>query len=209
MYIEGTIKTWNDDRGFGFIQSHENQVEVFVHATAFKNRHTRPQVNQRVYFNIEPGPEGKPRAINVHFSRPVSRQKIASAEVPAQWGTWSFLAIPAFVFLFGVVSLVWNPPLLLALFYVVISVLTYFTYAMDKSAAKKGGWRTSESTLHWLSLLGGWPGALVGQHMLRHKSNKAPFRLIFWLTVFVNVSLFLLVASPKGQAYLEMFSLQF
>jgi len=47
------------------------------------------------------------------------------------------LAIPAFVFLFGVVSLVWNPPLLLALFYLVISVLTYFTYAMDKSAAKK------------------------------------------------------------------------
>ena len=82
--------------------------------------------------------------------------KIANNEVPAQWGTWSFLAIPAFVFLFGVVSLLWNPPLLLALIYVVVSVLTYIAYAMDKSAARKGKWRTSESTLHWLSLLGGW-----------------------------------------------------
>lgn len=127
--------------------------------------------------------------------------KIASNEVPAQWGTWSFLAIPAFVFLFGVVSLLWNPPLLLALIYVVVSVLTYIAYAMDKSAARKGKWRTSESTLHWLSLLGGWPGALVGQHRLRHKSNKAPFRFVFWVTVFLNIALFLVLASPKGQAY--------
>ena len=127
--------------------------------------------------------------------------KKARTETPAQWGTWSFLAIPAFVFLYGVVSLLWNPPLLLALIYVLLSVLTYFTYAMDKSAAKKGAWRTSESTLHWLSLLGGWPGALVGQHMLRHKSAKAPFRFVFWITVFLNVALFLLLASPEGQVY--------
>lgn len=202
MYIEGTIKTWNDDRGFGFIQSNEGQVEVFVHATAFNSRHIRPHVNQRVYFDLELSPEGKPRAKNVHFSRPVSGNKRERTDAPAQWHTGSFLAIPAFVFLFGVVSLLWRPPLLLALIYVLASTLTYVTYAMDKSAARKGRWRTSESTLHWLSLLGGWPGALIAQHMLRHKSNKAPFRFIFWVTVFLNVALFLVLASPEGQAHI-------
>lgn len=207
MYIEGSIKTWNDDRGFGFIQSNEDQIEVFVHATAFNSRHTRPHVNQRVYFDLELSPEGKPRAKNVHFSRPVFENKCERTDSPAQWQTGPFLAIPAFVFLFGVVSLLWGPPMLLALIYVVISALTYVTYAMDKSAARQGSWRTSERTLHCLSLLGGWPGALIAQHMLRHKSSKAQFRFVFWVTVLLNVIFFLLLASPKGQTYWAMWGL--
>lgn len=201
MYIEGTIKIWNDERGFGFIQATQGDVEVFVHVTAFNSRHIRPKVNQLVYFDLELSPEGKPRARNVHFSKLSSGSECDVKEGPAQWGTWSFLAIPTFVFLFGFVSLLWRPPLILAIVYLVVSALTYFTYAMDKLAAKKGGWRTSENTLHWLSLIGGWPGALIGQQMLRHKSSKAPFRFVFWLTVFVNIVLFIALASPEGQTY--------
>ena len=70
-----------------------------------------------------------------------------------------------------------------------VSLLTFIVYTMDKSAAKKGNWRIKESTLHLLSLVGGWPGALIAQQILRHKSIKQPFRFIFWLTVFLNVSL--------------------
>jgi uncharacterized membrane protein YsdA (DUF1294 family) len=67
-----------------------------------------------------------------------------------------------------------------------MSALAFIAYALDKSAAKNNRWRTPERTLHWLALLGGWPGALLAQRVLRHKSKKTAFLLVFWLTVLIN-----------------------
>jgi uncharacterized membrane protein YsdA (DUF1294 family) len=53
-----------------------------------------------------------------------------------------------------------------------INLLTFVTYAMDKSAAQSGRWRTPEKHLHLLSLAGGWAGAWCAQQWLRHKSSK-------------------------------------
>lgn len=68
-----------------------------------------------------------------------------------------------------------------------LSVITFIVYAIDKSAARRRGPRTPERTLHLLALAGGWPGALLAQRWLRHKSAKASFRRVFWVTVAVNV----------------------
>jgi uncharacterized membrane protein YsdA (DUF1294 family) len=70
--------------------------------------------------------------------------------------------------------------------YLVASVACFAAYAVDKSAARAGRWRTSEQTLHLLALLGGWPGALIAQSLLRHKSQKTGFLLIFGATVAIN-----------------------
>jgi len=59
-------------------------------------------------------------------------------------------------------------------------------YGVDKSAAQQGRWRTAESTLHAIALVGGWPGALVARQVFRHKTTKQPFRTIFWFTVIAN-----------------------
>ncbi|MGI2097871.1 DUF1294 domain-containing protein [Shewanella glacialipiscicola] len=72
--------------------------------------------------------------------------------------------------------------------YFTLSLLSFIAYAIDKSAAKRGKWRTKESTLHLLALMGGWPGALFAQNVLRHKSVKASFRNVFWLTVIANLA---------------------
>lgn len=72
--------------------------------------------------------------------------------------------------------------------YVVMSVLTFCVYAYDKYKAKKGAWRTSERTLHIMELFCGWPGALIAQKLLRHKSYKKSFSVVFWLMVVINVS---------------------
>jgi uncharacterized membrane protein YsdA (DUF1294 family) len=48
------------------------------------------------------------------------------------------------------------------------------------------GWRTQESKLHLVALLGGWPGALLAQDLFRHKSRKAQFQVVFWITFFAN-----------------------
>ncbi|MEN9373154.1 MAG: hypothetical protein RIR79_706 [Pseudomonadota bacterium] len=75
----------------------------------------------------------------------------------------------------------------------VMSMVTFIVYAVDKNAARRNAYRVSEKTLHVLALLGGWPGALLAQQMLRHKSVKPQFRLLFWLTVCGNIVLFTVV----------------
>lgn len=79
--------------------------------------------------------------------------------------------------------------------YVILGVITYGMYAKDKAAAQNGDWRTPESTLHLLSTLGGWVGALVAQTYLRHKSQKPEFRIVYYLTVIINLAglLFIMV----------------
>jgi uncharacterized membrane protein YsdA (DUF1294 family)/cold shock CspA family protein len=67
-----------------------------------------------------------------------------------------------------------------------LNVLTLCVYAADKNAAQRGGWRTSEKNLHTLSLLGGWPAAWLAQQSMRHKSSKAEFRAMYWLTIVVH-----------------------
>jgi uncharacterized membrane protein YsdA (DUF1294 family) len=69
-----------------------------------------------------------------------------------------------------------------------LSAATLLHYAWDKRRSRRGGWRVPENRLHLLSLLGGWPGALLGQRWLRHKTVKRKFRIVFWLTVFAHIA---------------------
>ena len=71
--------------------------------------------------------------------------------------------------------------------YVVMSGVILIAYAADKRAARMGRIRTRERTLHLLELLGGWPGALIGQQLFRHKRRKASFFLVTWLTAAAHV----------------------
>ncbi|WP_299695089.1 DUF1294 domain-containing protein [uncultured Vibrio sp.] len=84
--------------------------------------------------------------------------------------------------------------------YLVIGLVTFFVYAKDKRAAINGNWRVPEKTLHILSVAGGWLGALIAQDKLRHKTQKQPFRAIYWVTLVINVAAFLWTLTPTGQA---------
>ena len=68
-----------------------------------------------------------------------------------------------------------------------MSIVAFCMYAYDKFKAKHAMWRTPEKTLHALELLCGWPGALLAQRLLRHKSYKKSFRSVFWCMVFLNL----------------------
>lgn len=203
MRFEGIIRSWNDDRGFGFIEPVQGGQEIFVHIKAFKGLHGRPQAGQRLTFHVEVGPQGKKRAFNVELA-PLKRK--AEPRPPtkgsAQWGTASLLAIPAFLPILLLGYALGHPPRWAVWAYLLASGLTFLTYAWDKSAARRGAWRVPEDTLHMLALAGGWPGALVAQQVLRHKSSKAEFRAVFWVTVVANMAGFAFLASPYGQAFL-------
>lgn len=200
MRFAGFVKTWNDDRGFGFIEADQGGQEVFVHIKAFPARAGRPQLNQRVSFEIELNREGKKRAKNVEVERLRISSKPRQNNSPAQWGTASLFAIPAFALVYLLVAFAWRVPDWFAALYAGASVVCFGAYALDKSAAVAGNWRISESTLLFLGLAGGWPGAIVAQQVLRHKSNKASFRSAFWTTVFLNVVAFVGINSPLMSA---------
>ena len=78
----------------------------------------------------------------------------------------------------------------LFIIYAVMSVITFCAYGIDKFKAQKGLWRIPEKTLHILELCFGWPGALLAQRILRHKSYKKSFRIVFWAMVLINIGMF-------------------
>lgn len=208
MRFDGILKSWNEERGFGFITPLQGGDDVFVHVKALPARSGRPQLNQAVSFEVEPGPQGKKRATKVRWSSnaapaPARRQERARRArfSAAQWGTASLFAIPAFVVVYAVTALLWRVPTAVALWYLLASVACFMAYALDKSAATQGRWRVSEKTLLMLGLAGGWPGAILAQQLLRHKSSKAVFRSAFWATVIINVLGFVVLHSPLAATW--------
>lgn len=195
---KGKITTWNDEKGFGFITPLTGAKQVFVHINAFSNRKRRPDINQVVTYALSTDKQGRPCA---------ARATLAGERLPQKTkqknGSWS--VVIAFLFLSFVGMTVFAakiPPLVFAV-YLAASLMTFILYAVDKSAARRGAWRTQESTLHLLSLAGGWPGALVAQQKLRHKSRKQSFRAVFWVTVLINCGAFVWLLTPAGSATLQ------
>lgn len=190
MRFTGKLKTWNDDRGFGFIEADQGGAELFVHIKDFPSGTGRPSVGQALNFEVESRADGKKRAKDVQYpvqNKPNPRQRVES---PAPWTLPRLLALPAFVVIYALAVLRWgfSPAILLA--YVALSVAAFLAYAFDKAAAVSGRWRTPEQTLHLFSLAGGWPGALLAQQLLRHKTSKQGFIAIFWFCTILNVCVF-------------------
>ncbi len=205
MRLQGTIKTWDDARGFGFIEPALGGQDIFLHIKACKGLWERPRVGLVVSFEVELGPQGKKRAIRVEPLRraqPTRRQQASHS--PGQWGTATLFVLPLFGLVLALGYALGQPPIWLLWAYAGLSILTFLVYALDKSAAQSGSWRTSEKSLHVLALCGGWPGALLAQQMLRHKSNKQAFRATYWFTVVLNVLGFILMASPYAKQFMPV-----
>jgi len=97
-------------------------------------------------------------------------------------------------------------PIFVGVFYLFLSCLAYLAYARDKKAAAEGTWRVAESTLHFLSFIGGWPGAIVAQQKLRHKTIKVVFRNVFWITVVLNSLGLIWLHTEQGSPSLHYFA---
>ena len=76
----------------------------------------------------------------------------------------------------------------------VLSAVSFVLYGWDKRQAKTDGWRVPEKNFHLISLLGGWPGGLMGQQFFRHKTQKTSFQVTFWFTVILHVGAVVAVA---------------
>lgn len=196
MRFDGKINSWNDERGFGFIQPVQGGDEIFVHIKAFPSGTGRPVAGLAVSFEVEPGPNGKKRAKAVQFIQTASRRNSQRHESSAPWTLPRLLIIPAFAAIFWFVAGRWPVKPGVTMTYLLLSGVTFMAYALDKSAAIQGRRRTRESTLHLLALACGWPGALMAQQWLRHKSSKPGFVSAYWVTVAANITGFVALHTP-------------
>ena len=186
----GSLVQWDDAKGYGFIAPDGGAARLFVHIQAFAARAQRPVVGERLSFETGRDGQGKPRALAV---RPIKAPPPPA--LPRDRGR-VLLLVPAFAGFVLTVHLLWGVPNWLWGLYSAMSMATFIVYALDKRAARRGDWRVGENTLHGLSLACGWPGALLAQQVLRHKSVKLSFRRVYWLTVVVNIAAFVAIFTP-------------
>ncbi|MDJ0349079.1 cold shock and DUF1294 domain-containing protein [Cryobacterium sp. PH29-G1] len=191
--IAGVLTSWNDERGFGFISPTTGGKAAFVHIKAFPQGSDRPRLGMSLTFDVEFTAEGKSRATRVRTPSPAAAGPFTRTDknrrrgARKKFGARSYLAIVAFVAGYLVLDSFHPLPIWVAGCYAVMSLVCFFFYAADKSAAVAGRWRVSESTLLVLGLACGWPGAILAQQLFHHKTTKASFRSAFWASVITNV----------------------
>ena len=198
MRTKGKITTWNDDKGYGFITPFDGSDRVFIHITALGNRNRRPTLNDVVTYSLSKDKRGRTCAANATLA---GDKLVKKAPRKSSKGTILFAVL--FLAGAGLSALIGRLPAPVAIGYLGMSLITFLAYAADKAAARAGRWRTAEGTLLLLGLAGGWPGALIAQQNLRHKSKKGSFRAALWLTVIVNCAAFAWLQTESGRAALD------
>lgn len=101
-----------------------------------------------------------------------------------------FFFVIAVILVAGVSGLLWR--LGVNVLYAVLggmSVIAFLFYGYDKRQAIRNRPRIPEIVLHMLALLGGSPGALLGQLVFRHKTKKLSFRIVFLAIVLLQAVL--------------------
>ena len=206
---QGRLKSWSDDKGFGFIQPQDGGAELFAHISVMRGER-RPQTGDDVLYVEGRDAQGRPRAEHMRLAgelsldhrkptpkqgaRPDAPRKASRATRRKQVespGRHLTAKVALFVLLCALPligaalqlrgSLWWGLPL-----YLGASLVSFLQYWRDKRSAQSGGRRTAENTLHLVELAGGWPGALVAQQIFRHKTRKASYQAVFWLIVAMH-----------------------
>lgn len=206
MRYLGKLIEWNDDKAYGFVMPNAGGRKIFAHLNDFPQRR-HPDVGSLVSFEMGRGASQRSCAVNL--APVVSAQQWRTTDqlrearvgrstlrlwIAALW-TATVLALTLFSHYPWKMLAVW----------VAVNIITFLLYAIDKHAAKQGRWRTPEARLHVFALAGGWPAAAFAQQKFRHKTNKVPFRAVFWLTIVVNVAAMLWLASRHGMKAIEIF----
>lgn len=77
----------------------------------------------------------------------------------------------------------------LILYVVIINIVTFFLFGIDKRRAIKNKWRISEAMLLISSLIGGVIGGLLGMSVFHHKTKKMKFRIFMPLILILHICL--------------------
>jgi cold shock CspA family protein len=105
MPLNGTLRSWNDDRGYGFIAPRDGGREIFVHVSAFPRDGSRPTVGESLVYELGSGKDGKPQAVRVYrqalgkpseYPSPLRRRSSRRSPIGAVLGTLLVAAVGAY-----------------------------------------------------------------------------------------------------------------
>lgn len=65
MRFEGTLRRWDDAKGYGFIEPHQGGQDLFVHISDMRHLGQRPMIGECWTFEVRQGADGKKRAADV------------------------------------------------------------------------------------------------------------------------------------------------
>jgi len=184
LLYEGVIKSWKEDKGFGFIKPHDDGKDIFIHIRDLNHANYQPRLGDNICYKITTDKDCKIRAYDA-FIKGQKRKREYWLGMP------SILFIAAIPFGFSAFLIKKQHNFIPIFVYLIMSLTTFLAYAGDKTKAQRNEWRTSESTLHLLELLGGWPGALITQRVIRHKNKKISFQITFWFIVIIHIAIWL------------------
>ena len=198
MRYQGQVIEWHDDKGYGFIQPlnpGQGENRIFLHIKSFSQRGPRPLAGALLEYEVIQDSKGRLNTQRVSYVRRQSAQKIRPSVTGQSkaWRGWLITLYGAFII---ALQLTHQLPIWAMAIPVLLRGLTYLIYDLDKKAAQQGKQRIPEKNLHLLGLLGGWPGALLAQQKLRHKTAKTEFQQIFWATVVLNWVLLIILSMP-------------
>ena len=101
MPLTGTLRSWNEERGFGFIAPTHGGAELFVHVSALPRDGTRPAIGEKLSYELDRGRDGKPQAVKivrlaVGSTRPLKVGGRAASRSKTSWaGTIVLVALLA------------------------------------------------------------------------------------------------------------------
>lgn len=205
MRDQGRLVEWFDDKGYGFIQPNDGLKErVFLHIKDFAQKGPRPIVGCALEYVVQLDGQGRYKAKQVTYLKATqtvhaktnrTSQNTLNAQKASSLQPMQIICI-VYIVVLAILSISGLLNGMILLFVSIINVMTYWFYSQDKEAAQINQRRVPENTLHILAFLGGWPAAWLAQQRLRHKTQKQPFRKIYFCTIVFNILLILWLISP-------------
>lgn len=203
MRYQGKIIKWHDDKGYGFLRATDDSKDVFIHVSDIRHLNKRPQINELVSYALTQDDKGRFRAINVAYN--VKSKTMKAIEKPSRLNAYFLTFILLFLAFVIERTLRGFLPVTFAFILIGANLILFLYYYQDKTSAIKSAWRTPESTLHWLSLSGGWPSAYIAQKIFNHKHKKTSFVSVYKLTILLNCIAVILYATPQLRSMLATF----
>ncbi|QSX05534.1 DUF1294 domain-containing protein [Sedimentibacter sp. zth1] len=81
----------------------------------------------------------------------------------------------------------------LLLYLLIINLVAFIMFYVDKRKAIKDKWRIRESSLYLVSFTGGVYGSILAMYLFHHKTRKVKFCIITALALIINIAIMVLI----------------